>query len=102
MSRNQLNYLGFNIRTKMAVVRLRQRKGPERDGRRPKMAFGTSARGSDKWPEKPAFCAVPAGAECREKNVPNGETGGGRGTVVEPSLRDISNTYNNIFLRDNV
>src|SRR5262245_43693815 len=40
VSCNPLNYRAFNIRTKMAVVRLRQRKGPERDAKRPKWASG--------------------------------------------------------------
>jgi transposase InsO family protein len=43
-------------------------------------------------PEKPVFCVFPTGAQCTKKNVPTGETGGGRGTVVEPSLREISMT----------
>jgi hypothetical protein len=37
-SSNSLNYRAFNIRTKMAVVRLRRRKSAERDRKRPKVA----------------------------------------------------------------
>ena len=84
---NPLSYRAFNIRTKTAVVRLLRRKGPERGEKRPEMGFRAGARGSEKWPERPAFCGVPADAETRKKNVLNGETGGGRGTVVKPSLR---------------
>jgi hypothetical protein len=50
------------------------------------MGLFAGGGGSDKWPEKPAFCAVAVIAERREKNVSTGETGGGRGTVVKPSL----------------
>jgi hypothetical protein len=53
---NPLNYRAFYIRTKTGVVRLCQRKVEGRDGKRPKMGLSTAARGSDKWPEKPAFC----------------------------------------------
>jgi hypothetical protein len=63
---------GSDIRTKTGVVRLRQRKGPERDGKRPKMGFAAGVRGSEKWPRSPAFCEVPAGAERWEQNVPDG------------------------------
>jgi hypothetical protein len=34
---NPLNYRDFNIRTKMAVVRLLQRKWAKRDGKRPEV-----------------------------------------------------------------
>jgi hypothetical protein len=47
-SSNSLNYRASNIHTKTAVVRLRQRKRPGRDGKRPKMGFRAGARGSDK------------------------------------------------------
>jgi hypothetical protein len=77
----------FKNRTKMAVVRLLQRKWAERDEKRPELGLEAAARGSDKWPEKPAFCAVAADADRRKKNVPTGRFGGGRGTVVKPSLR---------------
>jgi hypothetical protein len=82
---NSLNYRASNIRTKTAVVRLRRRRGPERDQKRPKMGLSASPRGSDRWPRSLALCGVPAGCERRKKNVPNGQTGGGRGAVVEPS-----------------
>ena len=74
----------------MGVVRLRQRKGPERDGKRPEMGLAAAARGSDKWPEKPTFCGFSTADRERKKNVPTGETGGGKGSVVKPSLRVIS------------
>jgi hypothetical protein len=76
----------FDNRTKTGVVRLRQRKGAKRGRKRPKIGFGAGTHGSDKWPRRPAFCAIPAGGECGEKNVSTETTGGGRGTVVEPSL----------------
>jgi hypothetical protein len=63
----------------MAVVRLRQRNAAERDGRRPGMDLRTGALGSDQWPRVPAFCAIPAGAERREKNVPTDGIGGASG-----------------------
>ena len=44
------------------------------------MGFRAGARGSDKWPERPAFCGLSATAERRDKNVPTGETGGAEGT----------------------
>ena len=89
---NPLNYRAFNIRTKMAVVRLLRRKWAERDRKRPEMGLAAAARGSDKWPEKPTFCGFPTADQERKKNVPTGRLGGGRGTVVEPSLREISKT----------
>jgi hypothetical protein len=55
-SSNPLNYRAFNIRTKMAVVRLLRRKWAERDEKRPELGLEAAARGSDKWPENPAFC----------------------------------------------
>jgi hypothetical protein len=78
-SHNPLIWRASHNRTKMAVVRWRQRRGPERDGKRPEMGFRAGSRGSEKWPGRPAFCAVPAAGETREKNVPTGETGGGTG-----------------------
>ena len=71
------------IRTKMAVVRLRQRKAPKRGRKWPKMGFRAAARGSDKWPEKPTFCGFPTADQERKKNVPNRETGGRRGARPE-------------------
>ncbi len=76
---NPLKLCGSDNRTKLGVVRLCQRKGPERDGKRPQMGFGAGACGSDKWAGTLAFCGVPAADERREKNVPNSETGGGDG-----------------------
>jgi hypothetical protein len=67
-----LSYLDSNIRTKTGVVRLRQRKGPERDGKRPEMGFRAGAAGSDGRAGTPVFCWVAAGAERWEKNVPKG------------------------------
>lgn len=78
-------FLASNIRTKKAVVRLRYRKGPERDEKRPDMGPWAAARGPDKSPRRPAFRAVPAGAQTGEKNVSTEETGGAKGTVVKPS-----------------
>jgi hypothetical protein len=50
---NPLNYRAFDIRTKLAVVRLLQRKWAERGGKRPKSAPRAGRRGSDnsqEWP----------------------------------------------------
>jgi hypothetical protein len=55
-----LNSRVSHIRTKMGVVQLCQRKGPERAAKRPKMAFRAGVRCSDKWAGTPAFCGVPA------------------------------------------
>ena len=49
------------------------------------MALFTGVGGSDKWPRRPAFCAVPAICRAPKKNFTNGETGGGRGAVIKPS-----------------
>jgi hypothetical protein len=49
------------------------------------MGFRAAARGSEEWARTPAFCALPVVARPREKNVSDGATGGGRGTVVKPS-----------------
>jgi hypothetical protein len=54
------------------------------------MDFRARPRGSDTRAERPALCAIPAAAVRREKSVPNGKTGGGKGTVVKPSQREIS------------
>jgi hypothetical protein len=83
--RTLLNSLDSDNLTKTAVVQLRQRKASRRDEKWPKMGPQACPRGSEEWPQKPAFCAIPAGDKRRKKNVPTGETGGGRGTVVEPS-----------------
>jgi hypothetical protein len=83
---NPLNYRDSNIRTKTTVVRLRRRKWGERDGKWPEVGLAAAARGSDKWPGTPQFCRVPAADRERKKNVPTGETGGGRGTRVKHSL----------------
>jgi hypothetical protein len=45
---NPLIWRASHNRTKMAVVRLCQRRGPERNGKQPKMGFRAGARGSDK------------------------------------------------------
>jgi hypothetical protein len=67
------------------VVQSRQRKGAGRDEKWPTMGLQAGPHGSEEWPQRPAFCAIPAGDKRRKKNVPNGKTGGGRGTVVKPS-----------------
>jgi hypothetical protein len=85
-SSNSLNYRASDIRTKMAVVRLRRRKWAERDRKRPEMGLAAAARGSDKWPQMPAFCAVPPAHEGRKKNVPTDETGGGSGIRTHGTL----------------
>jgi hypothetical protein len=76
MPSNPLNYRAFDIRTKMAVVRLCQRKSPKRGAKWSESGLEAATRGSDKWPENPAFRGIPTANQSRKKNVPNGETGG--------------------------
>ena len=83
---NPLNYRDSNIRTKMAVVRLRRRKWGERDGKWPEVGLAAAARGSDNWPGMPQFCGVPAADRERKKNVPTGQTGGGSGIRTHGTL----------------
>jgi hypothetical protein len=66
-SSNSLNYRASNIRTKIAVVRLRQRKGPKRGRKWPKTGFEGRPRGSDKRPEKPTFCGFPTADQERKR-----------------------------------
>jgi hypothetical protein len=87
---NTLILQAFNNRTKMGVVRLCQRTGARETKNGPKMALSAAARGSDKWPQRSAFCGIPAGAKSRKKNVPDGETGGPTGTRVKHSQFEIS------------
>jgi hypothetical protein len=77
---NPLDYRAFDIRTKIAVVRLRQRKAAGRDEKGPKMGLLAGPSGSDNLAGMPAFCGFPTADQERKKNVPNGQTGGGRGT----------------------
>ena len=79
--------LASDIRTKTDVVRLRQRNSAaERDRKRPEVGPQAGPRGSDTLLEMAPFCAFPAGGWDPKKNVPNGCLGGGRGSVVKPSL----------------
>ena len=58
--------------SQLTVVRLRQRKGPKRDRKWPKMGFlASAARGSDKWPGSPAFCGFSTADQEREKECPD-------------------------------
>jgi hypothetical protein len=89
-SSNPLNYRAFNIRTKMAVVRLRQSRGSvasEKVGRERRETAQNGPVGQSRWfgqtAGKARICAVPAPDERRKKNVPNGEIGGGRGARPE-------------------
>ena len=84
-SSNSLNYRASNIRTKMAVVRLRRRKWAEREGKQAQSGPRAGRRGSDNLPGMAAFCGIPTADQERIKSVPTGRLGGGRGTVVEPS-----------------
>jgi hypothetical protein len=45
---NLLILRASNIRTKTAVVRLRQRKWPDREGKRPEMGLSAGPRGSER------------------------------------------------------
>ena len=63
----------------MAVVRLRRRKWAERDEKRPEVGLSGGPGGSDNSAGMSAFCGVPTADQERKENVPNGETGGGRG-----------------------
>jgi hypothetical protein len=78
-SSKPLHFFGFDFRTKTAVVRLRRRKWCERDGKRPQMGLLAGPRGSEEWPRRPAFCAIPAVAWVPKKTVPSEETGGASG-----------------------
>jgi hypothetical protein len=85
--RKVLNSLDSDNLTKTAVVQLRQRKASRRDEKWPKMGPQACPRGSEEWPQKPAFCAIPAGDKRRKKNVP---TGGGKLTRRKHSFRAAS------------
>jgi hypothetical protein len=76
---NCLNNRSFDIRTKMAVVRLLRRKWAERDEKWPETGPSAGVGGSDIWVQSPRFCAVSACVGRAIKNVSIGETGGGRG-----------------------
>jgi hypothetical protein len=84
-SSNSLNYHASHNRTKAGVVRLLQRKWAERGEKRPEVKLSSRPSGSDNLPGMAAFCGIPAANQGRKKNVPSGQTGGGRGTVVKPS-----------------
>jgi hypothetical protein len=84
---NPLNYRASNIRTKMAVVRLFRRKGPERDEKRPEVGLSRGPGGSDNLPGMAAFCGIPTANQEQKKNVPNGRLGGGKLTGREHSFR---------------
>ena len=82
---NPLNYRAFNIRTKMAVVRLRRRKWAERDEKRPKMGLRAGPHGSDNLPGRPHSAGFRPLIRSGKRMSRLGRLGGGRGTVVEPS-----------------
>ena len=67
---NPLNYRAFNIRTKMAVVRLLRRKWAERDEKRPEVGPQAGPHGSDNLPGMAAVCGFPTADQERKKNVP--------------------------------
>jgi hypothetical protein len=54
-----LNSRSSYIRTKTAVVRLRQRKPAKRDEKRPEVELSRRPGGSDNLPGMAAFCGVP-------------------------------------------
>jgi hypothetical protein len=83
---NRLNYRAFDIRTKMAVVRLFRRKGAERDEKRPEVGLSRGPGGSDNLPGMAAFRGFPTADQERKKNVPTDEIGGGKLTRREHSL----------------
>jgi hypothetical protein len=87
VSCNPLNDLAFNIRTKMAVVRLRRRKSVERDEKRPEVGLSRGPGSSDNSPGMAAFCGIPTANQGRKKNVPHGETGGGSGIRILSSTK---------------
>jgi hypothetical protein len=80
---NPLRWSDSDIRTKMAVVRLHQRRCAGREGKRPKGGLLAGPGGSDNWAGMAAFCGVPAADQERKKNVSSEETGGGRGARPE-------------------
>jgi hypothetical protein len=72
VSSNTLISRASNIRTKTAVVRLRQRERPEGDKKRPKIGLSAGLGGSDRAREMPAFCGVPAGSSAGKRMSPMG------------------------------
>jgi hypothetical protein len=84
--RNLLNLLTSHNLTKMAVVKLCQRNCAERGPNWPETGVRGAAGGSEISPRMPKLCAVSAVGRASKKNVPTERFGGGRGTVVEPSL----------------
>jgi hypothetical protein len=86
LSSNSLNSRASDIRTKTGVVRLRQRKGPEKDRKSPKMGLGPPSPWFGQMSRKAGILRGSGRAERNAKTVTNDETGGGRGTVVKPSL----------------
>lgn len=69
---NSLNYGAFDIRTKMAAVRLPRRKWSERDEKRPEMALAAAARGSDKWQKNPRSAGFRLLITSRKRMSPTG------------------------------
>jgi hypothetical protein len=82
---NSLNYRAFNIRTKMAVVRLPRRKWAERDEKRPDTGPQASPHGSDNLPGVAAVCGFPTADQERKKNVPTGRLGGAKAIRTQGS-----------------
>ena len=81
---NPLNYRAFNIRTKMAVVRLLRRKWAERDEKRPEVGPRAGPHGSDNLPGMAAFCGIPTADQERKKNVPTGRLAEGEELSSNP------------------
>jgi hypothetical protein len=78
VSSNPLNYRAFDIRTKMAVVRLLRRKWAERGEKRPEVALSRAPGSSGNFSGMAAFCGIPTARQGRKKNVPTGRLGGGK------------------------
>jgi hypothetical protein len=86
VSSNPLSSRASYIRTKTGVVRLRQRKRAERDGKRLEMSRSAGPGGSDISSGRPAFCGMPAAGGDGAENVPNRQTGGGSGIRTHGTL----------------
>jgi hypothetical protein len=68
---NPLNYQAFDIRTKLAVVRLLRRKRAKRDERRPEVGPRAGPHDSDNLPGMAAVCGIPTTNQGREKERPD-------------------------------
>jgi hypothetical protein len=57
------------------------------------MDLSAATPGSDKWPQTPALCAIPAVAWVPKKTVPNGETGGASGIRTVGTIISLGSEF---------